>query len=237
MIEYFVQGRKMDQKHNLSACKKIGIMGGTFNPIHIGHILMAQWAMEFAGLDGVIFMPTGNPYMKAGTEILEGRERLYMVKLGIAGEPHFFASDMEIRREGNTYTCETLEALKMEYPESELYFIAGADCLYSFERWYHPEKILENSTLIAAARNGSALDALESKREELMTRFGGRILLMEFPAMDISSTMLRTRIREGKSIRYLTPDRVCGYIQEKHFYLEKEALSGVSTEETSDQGI
>ncbi len=203
----------------LKNCKKIGIMGGTFNPIHNGHLLMAQWAKEFAALEAVIFIPTGNPYMKAGTEILDGEERLRMVQLGIQGQEDFFASDMEIRRAGNTYTFETLRELKVLYPDAAFYFIVGADSLYSFERWVHPGLILENCTLIAAARDGAKACELEAKKDELMQRFGGIIQLMEFPAFDISSTMVRDRIAAGKSIRYLAPDSVCDYIESNKFYL------------------
>lgn len=203
----------------LQSCKKIGIMGGTFNPIHIGHLLMAQWAKDFAALDAVIFIPTGNPYMKVGTEILDGELRLQMVRLSIDEKDDFFVSDIEIRRGGNTYTYETLQELSNVYPHAELFFIVGADSLFSFERWVHPELILENCTLIAAARNGARTEVLVSKQNELMERFGGNIRLMDFPAIDISSTLIRNRIKEGKNIRYLTTDPVCELIELNQLYL------------------
>ncbi len=203
----------------LANCKKIGIMGGTFNPIHIGHLLMGRWAQEFAGLDAVLFIPTGNPYMKDSTEILAGMERLRMVQLSIQTQKDFFASDIEVKRSGNTYTYETLRGLRKHYPQAEFYFIVGADSLYTFERWLHPEVILANSTLIAAARHGAKMNELEAKKKDLMNRFGGEILLMEFPAMDVSSTMIRERIKAGKSIRYLTADAICDYIETGRIYL------------------
>lgn len=203
----------------LQNCKKIGIMGGTFNPIHIGHLLMARFAKEFAGLDGVIFIPAGNPYMKAGTEILDGQVRLEMIRLSIAEENDFFVSDMEIKRSGNTYTYETLQELSCMYPNNKFYFIIGADSLYGLEHWVHPEKILACSTLIGAARNGIDMEALEKKRKELLERFGGEILLMDFPAFDVSSTMIRGRVKDGKSIHYLTPEKVIDYIESERFYL------------------
>ncbi len=203
----------------LQNCKKIGIMGGTFNPIHIGHLLMARFAKEFAGLDAVIFIPAGNPYMKAGTEILDGQMRLKMVRLSIAEEEGFLASDIEIRRSGNTYTYETLQELSRSFPHAQFYFIVGADSLYGLEHWVHPEKILKNCTLIAAARNGTGMDTLEKKRDELVERFGGKILLMDFPAFDVSSTMVRDRVKSRKSIRYLTTDNVVDYIETNGLYL------------------
>jgi len=206
-------------KKSLNECKKIGIMGGTFNPIHVGHLLMGQWAKEFAGLDAVIFIPTGNPYMKEQSEILDGAERLKMVCYSIENQEGFYASDIEINRKGNTYTYETLQQLRGIYPNASFYFIAGADCLYSFDRWVHPELILQNCTMIAAARNGAATRELEDRIKLLTERFGGQILLMEFPTFEVSSTMLRQRLQEGKSIRYLTTDKVCDYIEANGLYL------------------
>ena len=203
----------------LQNCKKIGIMGGTFNPIHIGHLFMARYAKEFAELDAVLFIPAGNPYMKAGMEILDGQVRLQMVRLSIEEEEGFFASDIEITRSGNTYTYETLQELSHRFPHTQLYFIVGADSLYGLEHWVHPKKILERCTLIAAARNDTGMEALEKKRRELVRRFGGEILLMDFPTIDISSTMIRDRVKCRKSIRYLTPDKVIDYIEVNGFYL------------------
>ena len=203
----------------LQNCKKIGIMGGTFNPIHIGHLLMARYAKEYADLEAVIFIPAGNPYMKAGMGIPDGQIRLQMVKLALDGSDAFFTSDIEIKRSGNTYTYETLQELSKIFPLANFYFIVGADSLLSLEHWVSPEKILKNCTLIAAARNGSGVDALEEKRKELMERFGGEIFLMDFPAVDVSSTMIRDRIKNGKSVRYMTPDKVIDYIETNGLYV------------------
>ena len=203
---------------DIATWKKIGIMGGTFNPIHTGHLLLAQWAMEEAGLDGVIFMPTGNSYMKDKEEILPGSERLAMTQLAIQDRECFSCSDLEVKRGGNTYTYETLEALRSMYPQSRLYFIAGADCLFNIEKWYCPQKIFENCVLLAASRSGAPMEALEKKRCELTEAYGAEILLMAFPNMEISSTDIRRRRRLGRSIRYLVPDRVREYIVRNHFY-------------------
>lgn len=198
--------------------KKIGIMGGTFNPIHIGHLLLAQWAMEEAGLDGIIFMPTGNSYLKDKTEMLPGSERLAMTRLAVQDRDCFFCSDMEVKRGGSTYTYETLESLRHIYPQAELYFIVGADCLFSIENWYCPEKIFKQCTLLAASRGGTPLQELEEKRQELAEHYGADILLMAFPDIEISSTDIRRRCREGKSIQYLVSDSVREYIIAGHFY-------------------
>lgn len=198
--------------------KKIGIMGGTFNPIHTGHLLLAQWAMEEAGLDGVIFMPTGHSYMKASGDVLAGPERLAMTELAISGQDCFLCSDLEVNREGNTYTYETLESLQSIYPQARLYFIVGADCLFSIENWYRPEQIFRRCVLLAASRSGMPMDKLEEKRQELEATFDAEILLMAFPNIEISSTDIRKRCRQGQSIRYLVPDSVREYIDSHQYY-------------------
>lgn len=198
--------------------KKIGVMGGTFNPIHTGHLLLAQWAMEEAGLDGIIFMPTGHSYMKATNEVLTGSERLAMTRLAISGQDCFLCSDLEVSREGNTYTYETLESLQNRYPQAQLYFIVGADCLFTIGNWYHPERIFRRCILLAASRSGMPMDKLEEKRRELEAAYEAEILLMAFPNIEISSTDIRERCRQGRSIRYLVPDNVREYIDRHQYY-------------------
>ena len=117
---------------------KIGILGGTFNPIHNGHLLLAEQARCFYGLDQVLFIPSGCSYMKRQEEILPGEIRFQMVQLAIADNPYFCVSDMEIVREGNSYTCETITRLHAQYPEDELYYIVGADTLFQMEFWKNP---------------------------------------------------------------------------------------------------
>lgn len=198
--------------------EKIGIMGGTFNPIHFGHLMLAEWAKEAAGLDRVLFIPAGYPYMKEKGHVLNGQERLKMVELAIAENGSFSASAMEIDRGSATYTCDTMEQLRMENPGSELFFIMGADCLFSIDKWKEPEKIFKSCTIIAAARNGSPMEILEKKRGELESRFGADIRLLGFPAMELSSTDIRERASRGESIRYLVPENVREYINRNHLY-------------------
>lgn len=204
--------------------KKTGIMGGTFNPIHTGHLLLAQWAMEEAALDGVAFVPTGNPYLKDARAILPGAERVAMTRLAIADRECFCCLDMEVRRGGDTHTCDTLETLRGGYPGTELYFIVGADCLFSIENWYRPDRIFASCILLAASRSGMPMERLEQKRRELAHKYGARIRLTSFPNIEISSTEIRRRLREGRSIRYLTPDPVRDYIEKKGFYQEDTGI-------------
>ena len=198
--------------------RKIGIMGGTFNPIHIGHLLLAEWAMTEAGLDEVWIIPAGFPYQKSKDNILPGTERLHMAELAILGNRRMRCLDLELRREGYTYTYETMEELKGFYPDYEFFFIMGADCLFSLEDWKEPEKILENSTLIVAVRNDTSMEKMEEKRNELIQKYGGEIILLPFIRTAISSSEIRKRVSEGKSIRYMVPDSVKDYIEEKGFY-------------------
>ncbi len=202
--------------------EKIGIMGGTFNPIHLGHLMLAEWAMDEAGLEEVWMIPTGLSYMKAGQRIPDGEVRLQMTLLAADGNPRLRCLDTEIRREGYTYTYETLELLKEQYPENKFFFIIGADCLFTLETWKYPGRILRNATLLVAARNGISLEEMEGKRGELLERFGGEILLMPFVSISLNSTEIRNRIRKGKSVRYMVPDKTLSYIKEKGLYSDEE---------------
>jgi len=198
--------------------QKIGIMGGTFNPVHAGHLLLAEWAMDEAGLDEVWLIPTGISYMKVGQKIPAGEERLHMLKLAAEDNPRLRCLDTEIKRQGYTYTYETLELLKKEHPDKEFYFIVGADCLFAIKTWKSPERILNSCTLIAAARNGSPLEEMEKERQSLLEKYGGKIMLMPFVSISLTSTEIRERIMEGKSVRYLVPEKTLSYIKEKGLY-------------------
>ncbi len=203
---------------SLENCQKIGILGGTFNPVHMGHLFMAEYARDVVGLDMVIFIPTGVPYMKRAKEILPGSVRKEMLDLSISDNPYFVSSDIEIKREGNTYTYETLKELKKLYPQAELYFLVGADCLFSIENWVEPQQIFEHCILVAANRNHTAEEALREKKAYLEKAFHANVILLDFPTVDISSTVLRKRVQEGKSIRYMVHDAVLAYIQKNGLY-------------------
>ncbi len=197
---------------------KLGILGGTFNPIHIGHLLLAEAALDEAGLDGVMFLPSGHSYMKNYNEILPAEERLAITKLAIEEQPAFFVSDMEIKREGNTYTYETLSSLKAMHPDTELYFIMGADCLFTIENWKCPAEIFGACTLIAAVRDDVDMEELTKQAEKLEEKYGAKIILLPFLKTEISSTTIRKRIKQGKSIRYMVPNVVQKYLEEKNLY-------------------
>lgn len=199
--------------------KKIGIMGGTFNPIHNGHIIIAGKAFEAAGLDKVLFIPSGNSYMKSN--VLDASKRSEMVKLAIADYPYFEFSELEINRPGNTYTYETLEILTNENPDSEYYFIIGADSLFNIEKWKNPDRIFNLATLICAVRDDYDLANIKEKGEEL-DNLGAKIIYLDIPKIDISSTNIRENVKCKLSIDDLVPQKVAEYILQERIYYEED---------------
>lgn len=200
--------------------RHIGILGGTFNPIHNGHLILAQTAKEQFDLEEVWLIPSGCSYMKDSREILPGEIRLKMVSMAIEGNPQFSCSDIEIQREGNTYTFETLEQLHRTFPESCFYFIVGADTLFSMENWKAPEKILDQAIILAAVRDGADMKALQKQVEYLQNKLGGDIRFLHSLQIEISSTLIRENCKNNKSNRYLVPDSVREFLEENGYYKE-----------------
>lgn len=197
---------------------EVGIMGGTFDPIHLGHLACAEMARDACGLDEVRFVVAGNPNFKQGKELAPAVDRYAMVQLALAGNDAFSASDMELRREGVTYTAETLALLKEELSECRLSFIMGADSLITLASWKDADRIAQLARIICVSRPGYAVD------ESLLARLremGFDIKLVEAPLLDISSSEIRARVSKGKTVRYLVPDLVDGYIHDNGLY-EKE---------------
>lgn len=200
--------------------KKTGIMGGTFNPIHMGHLIVAEKAREQFGLDEVLFLPSGVPYMKNCDEVLPGKSRMEMTGLAIQGNPFFTISAMEIERKGRTYTYETLEELRAQNPDTEYYFILGADSLWAIEEWRNPERIFAACHILAAVRDDRSSEEMEEQAAYLKEKFAADISLLQTGHIEISSSMIRSLCREGKSIRYLVPDAVYDYIRKNRLYGE-----------------
>lgn len=193
-------------------------MGGTFNPIHMGHLLLAEWVKNEAGLEEIWLVPNGVSYMKESQEVAPAEDRLRMTELAIKRNRSFKCLDLEVKRGGYTYSYETLEELTRAYPGDTFYFILGADCLFTLETWKYPERIFQCCKLIAAVRDDVSLETMTEKKEELEQRYGGEILLLPFVRMSLSSTKIRERIRQGKSVRYMVPDSVLTYIEGKRLY-------------------
>lgn len=201
---------------------KIGILGGTFDPIHNGHLRIGTGAYQEFGLDLVWFMPSGIPPHKRDHKITEGEIRQDMIKLAIADAPYFLCSDFEMRRKGNTYTAQTLTLLKSTYREHEFYFVIGADSLYQIERWYQPELVMEQAVILVAGRTyPSGSRSFEEQIRYLTERYQAHIYPLSIPELNISSKEIRTAVAEGRSIRRYVPESVADYIFHQGLYLKK----------------
>lgn len=199
--------------------KRIGIMGGTFDPIHIGHLILGETAYHQFHLDNVLFMPVGNPPHKQDRENrATDSQRVEMVRLAIASNPHFTLSMEEMHREGYSYTYRTLERLKKRYPDTEYYFILGADSLYTFDEWKEPARILGACTILVGTRNHTSDEKLDRVIEHLEEKYHGQIEKLESLNIDISSKMIRSWIEKGRSLAYYVPDQVIEYIQKNNIY-------------------
>ena len=205
-------------------CKqRIGIMGGTFDPIHIGHLILGECAYEEFGLDKVLFMPSGNPpHKKDASGRASNEHRQKMTSLAIASNPHFELSLIEMEREGYIYTNETLRILKKEHPDTEYYFIMGADSLFQFHEWRSPQIIADLAVLAVAVRDNVSDEAFDHRIAQMEEMYHARILKMSVPNIDVSSTGIREAIAGGKSCRYFLPDRVMDYIQDNGLYMPAE---------------
>lgn len=198
--------------------RRIGLMGGTFDPIHYGHLLIAENAYEQFQLDEVIFLPTGHSPHKDVRQILDAEERMEMIQLAIADNPHFSCSDYEIQKEGISYTYLTVQAFYEQAAGDDLYFIMGADSLAYFDSWMRPDEISRMSTILAAVRDGLNLEELLPIRGFLQQKYGTRIGFINTPNFSVSSHMIRQRIAKQHSIRYLVPDAVEQYVKEHDVY-------------------
>ena len=196
---------------------RLGIMGGTFDPIHIGHLACAEQAREAFGLDAVVFIPAGNPVFKKDRAVTPAADRLEMCRLATRSNPAFDVSAIEIERGGDTYTVDTLRQLRAHYPDNvELRFITGADAVASIVAWRESAAIADLARLIAVTRPGYALS--EERRAFIEGRGNFAVDYLEVTSLAVSSSDLRRRVAAGASIRYLTMQRVFDYIREKRLY-------------------
>ncbi len=194
--------------------RRVGIMGGTFDPIHYGHLVTAEEAVVQFGLDQVVFVPTGRPWMKADRLVSPAEDRYLMTVVATASNPRFSVSRVEIDREGPTYTVDTLRALADEHPDAELFFITGADAILEIFEWKDPEEVLSLAHFIAATRPGYDL----ARFEAAAPTHHPKVSTMDIPALAISSSDIRRRVKEGRAIRYLLPEGVKSYIEKQGLY-------------------
>lgn len=199
---------------------KIGILGGTFNPIHLGHIALAKAAYEELKLDKVLIMPTGISYLKMDQAVLSKETRAEMVKLAIKDIDYFEFSDIEIKKEGNTYTSETLEDLHKLYPLDTFYYLIGADTLFSIERWKNPDIIFNLSTLAVMNRDDANLEDIKIQINHLHKVYNANIEIINNPKIDISSTYIRQEIANNNydKIEHMLNIDVLDYIKHNNIY-------------------
>lgn len=195
---------------------RLAIMGGTFNPIHIGHLVCAEEAASSFGFDEIVFMPAGLPPHKQVPGGATAEHRYLMTVMATADNPRFRVSRFEIEKEQPSYTVDTVRYFRQQAPEAQIYFITGADAILEILDWKDPQELLQMATLIAATRPGYPLDRFASQSGLMKD---GSVRLMEIPAIGISSSEIRERVAGGRSIRYLVPDPVERFIEKERLYL------------------
>lgn len=188
--------------------KRVGILGGTFNPIHIGHLTIAQMVREQLRLDKVLFVPSNLPPHKSGKNVVSAKDRYHMVHLAIRGNSYFEASDFEIQKEGKSYSVETAKYFRDQYPRgTKFFFIIGSDLLSTLHMWKRVDEILEIVSFIAVHRPG-----FNGKKSKVKAQ------LITIPGLQTSSSYVRQRITSGKTVKYLVPDSILKYIADKKLY-------------------
>ncbi len=193
---------------------RTGIMGGTFNPVHNAHLLIAENAREQYDLDRVIFMTSGNPPHKS--DFLDAMLRFHMTRLAISDNDKFTDDDFEINRAEKSYTVDTLAYLKEKYPEDKLFFIIGEDSLCDLPLWREPERIMKMADLLVFPRK--SMETLDKTVKIMREKYGDNIFMVDAPVFEISSTDIRRRLKDGRSVRYMVPDSVIRYIEENNLY-------------------
>ncbi|MFN4181882.1 MAG: nicotinate-nucleotide adenylyltransferase [bacterium] len=194
---------------------KIGLMGGTFNPIHYGHLLVAEEAREAFHLEEIWFIPSGCPPHKKHDELASAQDRLYMCQLAVEGIPYFRVLSIEIESGEISYTYNTLRLLNQRYPENEWFFITGLDAILELPTWHNAEELLDMAHFVAVPRPGHKIEELSRVFSEEQRR---KILTLTIPYLDISSSEIRRRVRLQRSIRFLTPEPVRQFILSKGLY-------------------
>jgi len=200
----------------------VGVLGGTFDPIHMGHLILAEEVRVRLNLAEVLFVPAGQPCLKVGSPVSPARHRVEMVRLAIADRPYFKLSTIEIERAGPTYTVDTIAELEARLgARDELFFILGRDNLGELPRWRRPERLITMCRLVAVPRPGYPLPDLKAL-EASIPGLSQRVVLMDRPEIDVSASAIRDRVVRGLSIRHLVPEPVAGYIRQHKLYLVKK---------------
>lgn len=206
--------------------QRVGVLGGTFDPIHYGHLAAAEEAREVLELAKVIFVPSGRPPHKRFHEMVGSEHRWKMTVLATEDNPAFAVSRVELDRPGTSYTVDTLRLLQEQMPDSELYFVTGADMFLDLPAWKEPEEILRSYHFVAVTRPGWDLERLDGRLSLLVERYRSQVHILRVPGVAVSSTEIRQRLQVGRSVRYLVADRVVQYIQQEGLYRGRATISG-----------
>ena len=198
---------------------RLGIFGGAFNPIHNGHLTLAKSYQESLGLDKVLFIPTAVPPHKTSQHLAPDVHRLNMARLAVTDNDSFEVSDIEFKRQGKSYTYDTLIQLKKIYPDSQMYLIIGADQFLSFHKWYKFDGILDMVTLCTSAREDEAEKKKILSYAESIEQMKGKYFIADYPVVKLSSSEIRDKIKKGEDISRLVPKGVYEYILEKGLYI------------------
>jgi nicotinate-nucleotide adenylyltransferase len=198
--------------------RRVGVMGGTFDPVHHGHLVAASEVQSWFDLDEVVFVPTGAPWQKSDRDVSPAEHRYLMTVIATASNPRFRVSRVDIDRDGPTYTIDTLRDLRGEMPDAELFFITGADALADIFTWRAPDELFELAQFVGCTRPGHEMDP--ATLQEIPAE---RVTMVEIPALAISSTDCRSRTRRGEPVWYLVPDGVVQYIAKHRLYAPLEA--------------
>ncbi len=213
---------------DLGKIKALGLIGGTFDPVHFGHLIAAENSRSEFDLDRVIFIPAERPPHKEGEAVLDSHRRLQMVKLAIENNPAFEISTLEQERQGPSYTIDTVEYFRSRFPDTQVFFIMGMDSLLMFDTWRDYERLAGLCRFIVVTRPGYVMDAGNPALARLPARLWDNLSLLEIPGMDISSSDIRRRVRWGFPIKYMVPAAVETYIKENRLY-EKEEITNAGS--------
>lgn len=199
---------------------RIGIFGGTFDPVHLAHLILAETCLEACRLDQVRFVPASSPPHKEPGGISPAKQRVTMLDFATAGIPEFVVDQREVKRGGVNFTCETLAEFKQEFPEDELFFLMGSDSLQDLPTWKEPETIASLATIVAVNRGPVSQEQLQGWLANLPESVRNAVQLVNMPAVEIAASDLRQRVSRNQSLRFLTPRPVERYIMEQGLYQE-----------------
>lgn len=198
---------------------RLGILGGTFDPPHIGHLILGEYALDALGFDQLLYLPAADPPHKQGQVRLDAAHRVAMLERAIAGNTRFRLSRLDLDRPGPHYSLDTVRLLHQQHPGAEVYFVMGGDSLRDLPTWHRPQDLMRECRFVVMGRPGDGVRP--DMHEVVLPGLAERVMLLDAPQLDISSTAIVERIRQGRSVRYLVPDAVLAYIQEQQIYRDE----------------